>query len=154
MHNYGFFFKKKLRYLKSIISTKFHRLLFLFYYFWHFLFNFVYLYLLKNSGNFYVLLFYGLEILSKIFGKSWNIFLKNIDIWNLKLFTNFIIYDLFFLLPFLTSFFPISPNQTCQKIVNIFVVLYYTDYRFYQRILKNTWILIKKNKDIVNTKHF
>jgi len=25
-------------------------------------------------------LFYGLEILSKNFGKSWNIFLKNIDI--------------------------------------------------------------------------
>jgi len=143
------FFSKKLRYLKSIISTKFHRLLFLFYYFWHFLFNFSYLYLLKNSGNFYVLLFYGLEILSKIFGKSWNIFLKKIDIWNPKLFTNFIIYYLFFLLPFLTPFFPISPNQTCQKIVNIFVVLYYTDYRFYQRILKNTWILIKKNKDII-----
>jgi len=34
----------------------------------------------KNSRNFYVFLFYGLEILSKNFGKSWNIFLKNIDI--------------------------------------------------------------------------
>jgi len=33
-----------------------------------------------NSGNFYVFLFYGLEILSKKFGKSWNIFLKTIDI--------------------------------------------------------------------------
>jgi len=50
----------------------------------------------KNSENFYVLLFYGLEILSKIFGKSWNVFLKNIDIWNPKLFTNSIIYYLFF----------------------------------------------------------
>jgi len=28
----------------------------------------------------YVFLFYGLEILSKNFGKLWNIFLKNIDI--------------------------------------------------------------------------
>jgi len=125
-----------------------------FYYFWHFLFNFVYMSLLKNSENFYVLLFNGLEILSNIFGKSFNIFLKNIDIWNPKLFTNSIIYYLFFLLPFSTPFFPISRNQTCQKIINIFVVLYYTDYRFYQRILENSWILIKKNRDIVNTKHF
>ena len=54
----------------------------------------------------------------------------------------------------MTSFFPISPNQTCQKILNTFVVLYYTNYRFYQRILENSWILIKKNRDIVNTKHF
>ena len=33
LQNYDFFFKKKLRYLKSKISTKFHRLLFLFYFF-------------------------------------------------------------------------------------------------------------------------
>jgi len=52
------------------------------------------------------------------------------------------------------SFFPISPNQTCQKMLNIFVVLYYTEYRFYHKILKNSWILIKKNRDIVTTKHF
>jgi len=36
--------------------------------------------LAKNSRNFYVFLFYGLEILSKSFGKSWNIFVKNIEI--------------------------------------------------------------------------
>ena len=59
-----------------------------------------------------------------------------------------------FLLPFVTPFFPISPNQTCQKILNIFVVLYYTDYRFYQKILENSWSLIKRNRDIINTKHF
>jgi len=61
---------------------------------------------------------------------------------------------LFILLAFLTSFFPISPVQTCQKILKIFVVLCYTDYRFYQRILKNSWIFIEKNRDIWNTKHF
>jgi len=33
-------------------------------------------------------------------------------------------------------------------------VLYYMDYRFYQRILENSWILIKKNRDIIITKHF
>jgi len=50
----------------------------------------------------------------------------------------------FVFLVFLTSFFPISLIQTCQTILNIFVVLHYTDYRFYQRILENTWIFIKK----------
>ena len=30
--------------------------------------------------NFKKILFYGLKILSKNFGKSWNIFLKNIDV--------------------------------------------------------------------------
>ena len=111
-------------------------------------FNFVYLYFSKISGNFYVFLFYGLEILSKIFVKSWNVFLKNIDIWNPKFFINSIIYYLFFLffLAFFMSFFSISPNQTCQKNLNIFVVLYYTDYRFYHKILENSWILIKKIK--------
>ena len=33
-------------------------------------------------------------------------------------------------------------------------MLYYMDYRFYHRILENSWILIKKNGDILNTKHF
>ena len=36
--------------------------------------------LAKNFGNFYVLLFYELEILSKNFRKLWNIFLQSIDI--------------------------------------------------------------------------
>ena len=131
------FYKKKLRHLKSKISTKFHCLLFLFYsfsifgillaisrsqtwqkiveffcgvskfcdllfvfyffyYFWHFIFNFVYLNLSKNARNFYVFLFYALEILSKNFGKSWNIFLKNIDTWNPKFIRNSIVYYLFY----------------------------------------------------------
>jgi len=33
-------------------------------------------------------------------------------------------------------------------------VLYYTDYRFYERILESSWIFIEKNRDIWNTKHF
>jgi len=50
----------------------------------------------------------------------------------------------FVFLVFLTSFFPISRIQTCQTILNNFLVLYYTEYRFYQRILENSWIFIKK----------
>ena len=64
---------------------------FIFFYFWHFIFNFVYMCLSKNARNFYVFLFYQLEILSKNFGKSW-IFRKNIDIWNPKFFLNSIVY--------------------------------------------------------------
>jgi len=67
---------------------------------------------------------------------------------------HYLLFIFFTLLAFLTSFSPISPNQSCKKNLNIFVVLYYTDYRFYQRILENSWTLIKKNRDIVNTKHF
>jgi len=51
---------------------------------------------------------------------------------------------LFVFFSILVIFFPISPIQTSQKILNIFVVLYCTDYRFYQRILENSWIFIKK----------
>ena len=120
--------------------------------FWHFIFNFVCLYLSKNSRNFYVFLFSGLEILSDNFGKSWNIFLKNIDIWHPKFFINSIVYCLFFFPAFWYSFFPISPIQTCQKILNIFVVLYCTNYRIYQRIYQI--IFIKKNRDTLNTNIF
>jgi len=34
----------------------------------------------KNSRKFDVFLFYGLEVLSKNFGNSWNVYQKNIDI--------------------------------------------------------------------------
>jgi len=83
----------------SIFFSKFCGLLFyfIFFYFWVFIFNIFNLYLLKKSRNFYVFLFYGLEILSKNFGKSWNIFLKHIDIWNPKFFINSIVYYFFFL---------------------------------------------------------
>jgi len=67
------FFQKKLRYLKSKISTKFHHLLFLFYFFSaffsHFVFYFTYPNLSKNYGIFYSVLFQGIEILQTISGK-------------------------------------------------------------------------------------
>jgi len=75
--------------------------------------------LLKNSEYFYVLLFYGLEILSKIFGKSWNVFLNNIDILKPKIIhkVHYLLFVFFYFISiFDIFFFPISPNQTCQKI--------------------------------------
>jgi len=65
-----YFFFKILRFTIFFII-----LLFLRFYFQYCLYVVV-----KNSRNLYVFLFYGLEILSKNFGKSWNIFLKDIDI--------------------------------------------------------------------------
>ena len=124
-----------------------------FYYFWHFIFNFVYLYLWKNSRYFYVFSFYGLEILSKNFGKSWNTFLKDIDIWNLKFFINSIIYYLlFYFSSILEIFFSCFTNQNLSKNSKQFCgdLLY----GFYKRILENSWIFIEKNRDILNTKHF
>jgi len=58
-----FFFQKKLRYLKSRISTIFHRLLFIFYFFSIFgIFFFYYTYpsLSKNYGIFCSVLFKGI----------------------------------------------------------------------------------------------
>jgi len=57
-------------------------------------------------------------------------------------------------LAFLTSFFSYFTYPKLSKILNIFMVVYSTNYRFYQRILKSFWIFIKKNRDIWNTKHF
>jgi len=96
--------------------------------------------LVKNSTNFYDFLFYGLEILSKNFGKSWNIFQNNIDIRNPKFFINSIIHYLFFFYSFiiLVMFFSFFTYPNLSKNLYIFVVLYCTDYRFYQRILENS----------------
>jgi len=96
--------------------------------------------LVKNSTNFCDFLFYGLKILSKNFGKSWNIFQNNIDIRNPKFFINSIVYYLFFFYSFiiLVMFFSFFTYPNLSKNLYIFVVLYYTDYRFYQRILENS----------------
>jgi len=77
------FFEKKLRYLKSKISTKFHCLLFFFLVFqhlWHFFFNFTYPTLSKNYEIFCSVLFERLEILPTIFWKILKVISKkNID---------------------------------------------------------------------------
>jgi len=59
-----------------------------------------------------------------------------------------LIFLFFYFFTFLTSFFPISPNQTCQKILIMehfskkYRHLKSKKYRFYQIILENSWILI------------
>ena len=78
-------------------SAVYYLFFYFFYYFWHFIFNFFYLYLSKNSRKFDIFLFYGLEVLSKNFGNSWNVYQKNIDIWNPKFQQNSIVYYFFFI---------------------------------------------------------
>ena len=58
-------------------NSAFYYLFFYFvYYFWHFIFNFIYLCLSKSSRNFYVFLFYGLEIFINEFWKIMEYFSK------------------------------------------------------------------------------
>jgi len=125
--------------------SKFRGLLFIFlffYYFLHFLFNFVCVFV-KKFRKFLCFSILWIREFNKDFWKIIENFSKKYRHLKSKILHKFH-YLLFAFLAFLTSFFPISPNQTCQTIINIFVELYYTDYRFYQRILENSWILIKK----------
>ena len=125
-----------------------------FYYFWHFIFKFVSLYLSKNSRNFYGFFILWIRDFIKEFWKIIECFSTKYRHFP-EFFINPIVYYLFFfiLLAFWESFFPISPIHTCQKMLNIFVVLYHMDYRFYQKILENSWMFFKKNRDTLNTKH-
>jgi len=70
MQKYCFFSQKELRYLKSKISTKFHRFLFLFNFlaFLAFFFYFTYPNLSKNYGILCSVLIEGFEILWTISG--------------------------------------------------------------------------------------
>jgi len=99
-------------------SAVYYLSFFIFLLFLNFIFKFVCVYLSKNCWNFYVFLVYGLEIVSKNFEKSWNNISKKYKHLKSK---------------FLYQFHPL-----------LFVVLYCTDYRFYQRILENSLIVIQK----------
>jgi len=67
-----------------------------------------------------------------------------------KILKNSIIYYLFFLLPLLMPFFPILPNQTCQNILNIFVVRYYTGSRFYHKNILNFCVALLYGSEILS----
>ena len=117
------------------------------YYIWHFIFNFVYLYLSKNSTNFYNFLFCGfLEILSKNFGKSWNIFQRNIDIRNPKFFKNFIVSYLFFLFfyHFGNVFFLFHLSRLVKKFYTFFLCFIVRIIDFIREFWKILEFLLKK----------
>jgi len=141
--------------------TKFCSLLFGFFflffcYFWQFIFNFLYLYLSKNYRNFYVFFILWIKDFNKEFWKIMEYFSKKYKHLKSKIHHKFhrllIIFFLFFC-HFGNVFFLFYLSKLVKKFY-IFVVLYCTDYRFYHRILGNSWIFIKKKRDTLNTKHF
>ena len=76
--------------------------------------------------------------LSKNFTKLWVFFQENLKYLKSKIspkFHNLLFLSYFFSI-FDISFFSISPIQTCEKIIEFFVVFYWKDKRFYQRILE------------------
>ena len=107
------------------------------------------IYLSKNSENFYGVLFYELEILSKNFGKSWNIFLKKYRYSKCKILHKFHHLQLLFqFLAFLTSvLFLFHLSKLVKKFRNFCGLLLYR----LQILLENFGkflILIKKNRVI------
>jgi len=77
--------------------------------------------------KFCVLFLYGFEILSKNSAKLW-FFLQKIEIFEIQNFNKIPFFTISFLfLAFLSSFIRISPIQTCQKLMEFFVVFYWKD---------------------------
>ena len=115
-----FFFKKKLGYLKSKISTKFHRLLFLFIFlaFLAFFFLFYLSMVFNKIVKFCVVILYGSKILWKNSTKLSFVCQKKLRYLKSKISTKF--HHLLFLFYFFSIFgilFSVSPMQTCSKIM-------------------------------------
>ena len=158
LQNYGFVLKKNLRYLKYKISTKFHRLQFLFYFFLHFwrcVFYFNYPNLSKNDGIFCSVLFEELEILAAISGKLKKFFLKKL-ICEIFFFSKFcgllFVFFIFFL--FLTFYFQFRLCVLVKKLYKFlwFFILWIRDFiKEFWKIIEN---IFQKNIDIRNPKFF
>jgi len=143
-------FLKKYWYVKYFFFQN-SAVYYLFFYFCHFILNFVYLYLSKSSRNSYVFLFYGLEILSKNFGKSWNVYQKNIDIWNPKFFINSIVYYMFFYsFSILVIFFSYFTDPNLSKIMEFLWCFIGRVRDFTNDFLENSKSSFKKNIDMWN----
>ena len=109
-----------------------------------FYFQFTLSVLVNKFYKFLCFLILWIRDFMKEFWKIMEYFSEKCRHLNPKFLINSIVLFFFIFSAFWYSFFPISPIQTCQKIRNIFVVLYCTDYRIYLRILENCWICIKK----------
>jgi len=130
LQNYVFFLKK-LRYLKSKISTKFHRLLFRFFFlaFFTFCFLFHLSKLVQKLWNFLECFIGRVRVLPTIFWKILKVlFKKNIDMWN-KYFFKILQFSICFFYFFIIFdiLFSISSICTCQKILEIFMFFYFID---------------------------
>jgi len=141
-----FFFKKKLRYLKSKISTKFHRLLFLFYFFSIFgiLFSISPIQTCPKIMKFFVVFFWkGKRFYQRFLENSKSSFKKNNDIWNF-FFQNSAVYYFFFL----TFYFQFRLSVLVKKMQEIFkfFILWIRD--FFKEFWKITEYFSKKYRHL------
>ena len=74
--------------------------------------------------------------------QNYSFFSKKIEIFEIQNFNKIPLFTISFL--FFWHFFSISPIQTCPKIMEFFVVLYWKAKRFYQQFLENSKSCFKK----------
>ena len=113
-----YFLKKKLRYLKSKISTKFHCLLFYFIFsaFLHFFFQFQLSKLVQKLWNFLQWFIGRVRDFTNDFWKILKVFLKKALICEIFFFQNFALhYFFFYFLLFLTSYFQFRLSVLVKK---------------------------------------
>ena len=131
-------FIKNLRYLKYKISTKFHHLLSCFFFsIFGILISISPIQICPKIMEFFVVFIGRLRDFTKDFWKILKVLLKKY--WYVNFFfRNSAIYYLFcYFFIIFDILFSISPICTYQQILQIFMFLYFMDYRFYQRILEN-----------------
>ena len=124
--------------MKYFFFSKFGSLLFVFFLFLTFCFQFRLSVLVKKFRKLLCCFNLWIRDFIKEFWKIMEYFSKNYRHLKSKILHKFHRLLIVFFLAFCTSFFPTSPIQSCPKILNIFVVLYYTDYRFYLRIMESS----------------
>ena len=140
LQNDGFFFQKKLRYQKSKISTKFHRLLFRFYFFSIFgiLFFVSPIQTCPKIMDFFVVFYWkGQRFYQRFLENSKSSF-KKILICEIIFFFKILRFTIYFFIFFISFdiLYSISSICTCQKIIEIFMFFYFMDYKFYQKIFE------------------
>ena len=138
------FFLRKFRYLKSRISTKFHRFLFIvyfFHHFWHFFFLFHLSKLVKKLWKFLQYFIRRNRDFINEFWKFLKVLLQKYRYLKYFCFQNSAVYYLFFYFFIIFDiFFLISSICTCQKILEIFmffVILWISDF------IKDFWKIME-----------
>jgi len=137
----------------NIFFSKFCCLLFVFYYFWHFIFNFVYLYLSTYSTNFYIFILWIRDFIIK-FWKIMEYFSKKYRHLKSKIPHN--VHRLLFVFFFsiLIIFFSYFTCPNLSKNSKHFCGALLYGLQILSENFGNSWISTKKRRDTLNTKHF
>ena len=101
--------------------------------------------LIQKLFNFLYCFIRRVRDFTNYFCKILKVLFKKIDMWNILFFKIlwFAICFFYFFLIF-DILFSISSICTCQKIIQTFMIFYFMDQRFYQRILENHWKYFSK----------